>query len=158
MDFELDDNQKALERRARAFARERVEAGAPARELAHEFPLTLFKEAAALGFAGCLVPRASKGSPAAAPRRGSWYAHKIESCGGTPSSGRRQLRSRCRARQKRAASAASTRLSANLIHSASGTAPPCNPQPRRRQRSKDVVVRMKLGQALRRQLVNDASE
>lgn len=62
MDFRLNQDQLELRRRAKDFAERRVAPSAAAREKAKEFPWDLFREAAAEGFAGCLVPKTYGGS------------------------------------------------------------------------------------------------
>lgn len=62
MNFGLSKDEADLVARAKKFATERVKPSAAQRERDHEFPAGLFKEAAALGFAGCLVPKNYGGS------------------------------------------------------------------------------------------------
>jgi len=56
MDFELDDELALVRQTARDFARDVVAPTASARDAEHRFPRDEFDQAAALGFAGMLVP------------------------------------------------------------------------------------------------------
>ena len=56
MDFELDEELALVRQTAREFARDVVAPTAAARDAEHRFPRAEFDQAAALGFAGMLVP------------------------------------------------------------------------------------------------------
>jgi alkylation response protein AidB-like acyl-CoA dehydrogenase len=56
MDFDLSEEERMIRDAAREFADVEVAPGAAERDLTGEFPLALFRSAAAQGFAGVLVP------------------------------------------------------------------------------------------------------